>query len=549
MSNSSPYRIVDFGPYTQSDQAPGDIINNTASPPPPLSQMEAEVDFIANTNFANTIRLYTIDDQQDSLIDYAIQQDGLDVIPSVSVPSWSSGMSVTPELDKLVSTLEALPTSDFSNIPFIVIGNEEISNRQLGGWSEGNIESWIEYVKNKLSMVLPASVMADLKFTTSETYAGQYINLGSDSHYISSNSSSYTATNMGLNADINVIFANINPYFDGVSVSDAPNYVEQIYKTLQNLYPGKEIVISETGWPSSGDLHDTQATSYTQFTAANEQIYWQNFLKIAEQQDISFGAFEAFNEPNKDTSGPTPDENRENNLGLISTNSGPTYTGSMFKTAITSLMLQLLPPGDFNNDGMSDILWRNADGAVDIWTNGDPNQSALIASVDPSWQVAGIGDFNGDGTADILWRNANGLVDIWTNGNPNQSSLIANVSTTWTAQDDGTRVIAGGTTIIDPLIANGTLELLNGSIVGGSITFAAGSAGTLFDADQASLPDTVVGFAEGADYLSFAGEDASNEADAIASARLINGNTLLTFPDHTSLVLVGVTHIDTGIFT
>src|SRR5215469_14452076 len=129
--------------------------------------MEAEVDFIANTNFANTIRLYTIDDQQDSLIDYAIQQDGLDVIPSVSVPSWSSGMSVTPELDKLVSTLEALPTSDFSNIPFIVIGNEEISNRQLGGWSEGNIESWIEYVKNKLSMVLPASVMADLKFTTS----------------------------------------------------------------------------------------------------------------------------------------------------------------------------------------------------------------------------------------------------------------------------------------------------------------------------------------------------------------------------------------------
>jgi len=91
--------------------------------------------------------------------------------------------------------------------------------------------------------------------------------------------------------------------------------------------------------------------------------------------------------------------------------------------------------------------------------------------------------------------------------------------------------------------------LLNGSIVGGSITFAAGSAGTLFDADQASLPDTVVGFAEGADYLSFAGEDASNEADAIASARLINGNTLLTFPDHTSLVLVGVTHIDTGIFT
>ena len=41
---------------------------------------------------------------------------------------------------------------------------------------------------------------------------------------------------------------------------------------------------------------------------------------------------------------------------------------------------------------------------------------------------------------------------------------------------------------------------------------------------------------------------AYNEAAVIASAQLVNGNTVLTLPDQTSVILVGVRHIDTGIF-
>jgi len=33
--------------------------------------------------------------------------------------------------------------------------------------------------------------------------------------------------------------------------------------------------------------------------------------------------------------------------------------------------------------------------------------------VPTSWQIAGTGDFNGDGHSDILWRNANGDADLW----------------------------------------------------------------------------------------------------------------------------------------
>lgn len=60
--------------------------------------------------------------------------------------------------------------------------------------------------------------------------------------------------------------------------------------------------------------------------------------------------------------------------------------------------------------------------------------------------------------------------------------------------------------------------------------------------------DTVVGFNEGVEHLSFAGETLTTEAAVVATAQLVGGNTVLTFPDHTSVVLLGLAHVDTGIF-
>ena len=31
----------------------------------------------------------------------------------------------------------------------------------------------------------------------------------------------------------------------------------------------------------------------------------------------------------------------------------------------------------------------------------------------PGWSVAGIGNFNHDGTSDIMWRNAGGVTSVW----------------------------------------------------------------------------------------------------------------------------------------
>jgi hypothetical protein len=74
--------------------------------------------------------------------------------------------------------------------------------------------------------------------------------------------------------------------------------------------------------------------------------------------------------------------------------------------------------GDFNGDGLSDILWRNSAGLTVDWlgqASGSfaSNWSNSIVNIPTEWKVAGTGDFNGDGHDDILWRNDSGLVTEW----------------------------------------------------------------------------------------------------------------------------------------
>ncbi len=66
--------------------------------------------------------------------------------------------------------------------------------------------------------------------------------------------------------------------------------------------------------------------------------------------------------------------------------------------------------GDFNGDGKDDILWRNANsGEVYIYQmNGlAVATESSVRTVSNDWKISGTGDFDGDGKSDILWRNAN----------------------------------------------------------------------------------------------------------------------------------------------
>jgi IPT/TIG domain len=94
---------------------------------------------------------------------------------------------------------------------------------------------------------------------------------------------------------------------------------------------------------------------------------------------------------------------------------------------------------DFNNDGNSDILWRDANNNIAIWLM-DGNtilQSAIIGNV-PGWQIIGQHDFNGDGNADLLWRDGGNLAIWLMSGSAVVSSFgIGTVPLNWSVYGTG----------------------------------------------------------------------------------------------------------------
>lgn len=81
------------------------------------------------------------------------------------------------------------------------------------------------------------------------------------------------------------------PYWEGLPVDKAVAYSFKRYEDLKKQYPGKPIMIAETGWPSDGRIKQGAVPSQ-----ANQAQYLRRFLQIAEEQKESYYIMEAFDQ-------------------------------------------------------------------------------------------------------------------------------------------------------------------------------------------------------------------------------------------------------------
>jgi RTX calcium-binding nonapeptide repeat (4 copies)/FG-GAP-like repeat len=100
--------------------------------------------------------------------------------------------------------------------------------------------------------------------------------------------------------------------------------------------------------------------------------------------------------------------------------------------------------GDFNYDGTSDLVLKNAvTGQFYVWTvtNGVQTGGFNLGTIGTNWNIASTGDFNADGNHDLLWRDSsNGHLYAWTlnaSGGQTGGTSLGVIGTDWTAGKSG----------------------------------------------------------------------------------------------------------------
>jgi exo-beta-1,3-glucanase (GH17 family)/glycosyltransferase involved in cell wall biosynthesis len=94
---------------------------------------------------------------------------------------------------------------------------------------------------------------------------------------------------------VDYIAVHMLPYWEGVDVESAVDYVVDKMQRLQERYPGKQIVIGEVGWPSEGRTRQSAVAS-----RANEALFLRRFLERARHEGYSYYLMEAFDQPWKE---------------------------------------------------------------------------------------------------------------------------------------------------------------------------------------------------------------------------------------------------------
>jgi hypothetical protein len=119
---------------------------------------------------------------------------------------------------------------------------------------------------------------------------------------------------------------------------------------------------------------------------------------------------------------------------------GPQVLGSASYGVVPSSW-QIVGQRDFTGLGRCGLLWRDSSGNTTIWllTGLLVQEAASLGNVPTSWAVVGTSDFNGDGYGDILWKDSSGDVAIWLmNGlSVAQAAGVGNVGTAWSVAGTG----------------------------------------------------------------------------------------------------------------
>jgi exo-beta-1,3-glucanase (GH17 family) len=97
-----------------------------------------------------------------------------------------------------------------------------------------------------------------------------------------------------VGADVDFVTVHFLPYWEDFPprAEDAAAHVDDVRKQVAVAFPGKEILIGETGWPSQGRMRDGALPS-----RINQARFISEILERARRDNFRVNLFEAYDEP------------------------------------------------------------------------------------------------------------------------------------------------------------------------------------------------------------------------------------------------------------
>jgi exo-beta-1,3-glucanase (GH17 family)/cellulose synthase/poly-beta-1,6-N-acetylglucosamine synthase-like glycosyltransferase len=95
-----------------------------------------------------------------------------------------------------------------------------------------------------------------------------------------------------LGREVDFIAIHILPYWEGLPVDRAVDYVLQRYQQVKDAFPTKPVVITEVGWPSDGRMRRAAEPTVTA-----QAYFLREFLNEADRRRLDYYIMEAFDQP------------------------------------------------------------------------------------------------------------------------------------------------------------------------------------------------------------------------------------------------------------
>ncbi len=97
-----------------------------------------------------------------------------------------------------------------------------------------------------------------------------------------------------LAGDVDFVTVHILPYWEDlpVSAAEAGRHIDHIRQHVADQFPGKEILIGETGWPSAGRMREGALPSLS-----DQALVMHEVVRLAKEKGYRVNVLEAFDQP------------------------------------------------------------------------------------------------------------------------------------------------------------------------------------------------------------------------------------------------------------